>query len=134
MFQKYIEYGLHDTTVNDIIVEEFGLALLFRNGVYVLDDTDKENHLSKPCKMNIFVEYFDKNRLFEHCTFLKCHKKRFSVVNLSDIKKLLLKNRFNIYMDFYSPLANAISLRGDIGKYAVEIVITEIQSIKFETI
>lgn len=131
MFEKYIEYGLHDTSVNDISIEENGLAFLFQEGVYILDGADKETSLSKPCKMSVIVEDFDKNSLFEHCCFYKRHKKHFSEVNFSDIKKLLSKNRFAIDLDFYSPFARAISLRGRIGKYSVEILITEIQNIKF---
>lgn len=134
MFKKNIEYILHDTSVNDIIINDYGLTFLFQNGVYVLDDIGKEAHLSKPCKISFFVEYFNKHRLFEHCTFYKCHKTHFSEVDISEIKKLLLKNHFNIDLDFYSPVANAISIKGDIGKYMVEMIITEIQSIKFETI
>ena len=132
MFEKCIEYGLHDTFINDIIVEENGLIFLFQEGVYILDDMGRETTLSKPCKMNICIEDFDSNRLFEHCSFYKCRKKHFSEVDLSDIKKLLLINRFAIDLDFYSPFARAISIRGHIGKYMAEIRISEIQSIKFE--
>ena len=132
MFEKYIEYGLHDTNVNDIIIGENGLIFLFCNGVYILDDTGKETCLSKPCKMNIFVDDFDSNRLFEHCTLYKCYKKCFSEVDLSDIKDLLQKNHFVIDLDFYSPFAKAISLQGHIGKYMIEIRVTEIKNIEFE--
>lgn len=131
MFEKYIEYGLHDTNVNDIIIEKNGLTLLFREGVYILNDAGKETSLSKPCKMNINIENFNSNSLFEHCSFYKCYKKHFSEVDLFEIKKLLLKNPFEIDLDFYSPFARAISLRGHIGKYLAEIKITEIQSIEF---
>ena len=132
MFENYIEYGLHDTYVNDIIIGENGLTFSFGNGVYILDDTGKEACLSKPCKMNIFVDHFDSNRLFEHCSFHKCYKRHFTEVDLSDIKELLLKNNFEIDLDFYSPFAQAISLQGHIGKYLIEIRITEIKNIEFE--
>lgn len=132
MFGKCIEYGLHDTSVNDIIIEENGVILLFQDGVYFLNDAEKETALSKPCKMCIKIEDFDKNSLFEHCSFYKCHKKHFSEIEFSEIKKLLLKNRFDIDLDFYSKFARAISLRGHIGKYLAEIRITEIQSIEFK--
>lgn len=132
MFGKCIEYGLHDTYVNDIIIEENGLTFLFEEGVYILNDTGKETSLSKPCKMCINIEDFDKNSLFEHCLFYKCHKNHFSEVEFSDIKKLLSKYRFVIDLDFYSTFARAISLRGHIGKYLAEIRITEIQSIEFK--
>ena len=132
MFEKYIEYGLHDTYVNEIISSENGLTFSFCKGVYILDNAGKECHLSNPCKMNIYVDDFDSNRLFEHCSFYKCHKKRFSEVDLSDIKNLLLKNHFEIDLDFYSPFAQAISLQGHIGKYLIEIRITEIKNIEFE--
>lgn len=134
MFEKYIEYGLHDTSINDINIEENGLVFLFQEGVYILDNTGKETSLSKPCKMRIYIEDFDKNSLWGHCSFHKCHKKHFSEIDFLDIKKLLLKNRFDIDLDFYSPFARAISLRGHIGKYLTEIRITEIQSIEFSMI
>ena len=82
--------------------------------------------------MNIFVVDFDSNRLFEHCTFHKCYKKRYAEVDLSDIKDLLKKTHFAIDLDFYSPFAQAISLQGHIGKYMIEILITEINNIEFE--
>ena len=132
MFKKCIEYGLHDTSVNDITLNEDGLIFLFQDGVYILNDMNKETTLSKPCKMYIDIEHFDKSRLFEHCNFYKCYKKRFSEINFLVIKKLLSKNRFVIDLDFYSPFASAISIRGHICKYMVEIRITEIQSIKFK--
>lgn len=132
MFEKYIEYGLHDTSVNGIIIKENGLTFLFQEGVYILNDAGKETSLSKPCKMCINIEYFDKNSLFEHCSFYKCNKKHFSEVEFSDIKNLLSKNRFVVDLDFYSPFARAISLRGHIGKYLAKIRITEIQSIEFK--
>ncbi len=94
--------------------------------------TGKETILSKPCKMRIYIDDFDSNRLFEHCSFYKCRKKHFFEIDLSDIKKLLSKNRLTIDLDFYSPFARAISIRGYMGKYMVEIRITEIQSIEFE--
>ncbi|MCH5162180.1 MAG: hypothetical protein J1G38_01670 [Clostridiales bacterium] len=132
MFDRYIEYGLHDTFINDIIINKNGLTFSFCNGVYILDDTGKESYLSKPCKMNIYVDDFDINRLFEHCSFYKCHKNRWAEVDLADIKDLLLKNHFAVNLDFYSPFAQAISLQGNIGKYLIEIRITEIKNIEFE--
>ena len=131
MFEKFIEYGLHDTTVNDIIIEENGLAFLFKNGVYILSETDQELFLSKPCLMKIYIDGFDGNRLLEHCSFYKCFKKHFSEVDFSDIKKRLLKSCFDIDLYFYSPFAKAISLRGYIGKYMIEIRVTEIKTIEF---
>ena len=132
MFEKCIEYGLHDTYINDIIIEENGLTFLFQDGVYTLNDAGKEISLSKPCKMYIKIENFDKNSLFAHCCFYKCHKNHFSEVEFLEFKKLFSKNCFVIDLDFYSPFARAISLRGHIGKYLAEIRITEIQSIEFK--
>lgn len=132
MFEKYIDYGLHDTSINDITIEENGLAFIFNGGVYILNDAGKEATLSKPCRMMINIEDFYGDKLFEHCSFYKCHKKRFSEIDFSEVKKLLLKNRFDIDLDFYSPFARAIALKGYIGKYMIEIRITEILSIEFQ--
>ena len=133
MFEKCVEYGLHDTTVNDILIEEYGLTLLFRDGVYLLNDEGKETRLSKSCAMHVYVEDFDSARLFEHCSFYKYHKNRFSEIEFADIKKLLLKNSFHVDLDFYSPFARAILIRGYIGKYMIEVQISEVKSIEFET-
>lgn len=80
MFEKYIEYGLHDTSVNNIVIEESGLTFVFQDGVYILNDAKKETELSKPCKMCIDIECFEKNKLFVHCSFYKCNKNHFSEV------------------------------------------------------
>lgn len=134
MFEKYIEYGLHDTAADDIVLEDNGLVFIFGEGVYILDGEGKETVLSAPCKMSVTVENFDKNSLFEHCVFYKCLFGRFSEVDFAEIKSLLQKNRFDIDLDFYSPFARTISLKGHIGKYMVEIQIGEIQAITFEEI
>ena len=132
MFERYIDYGLHDTFVNDIVIEENGLTFLFNEGVYILNDAGKESTLSKPCRLKINIEDFCGDRLFEHCSFYKCHKKHFSEADFSEVKKLLLKNCFDVDLDFYSPFARAIALKGYIGKYMIEIRVTEILSIEFK--
>lgn len=134
MFEKYIEYGLHDTAADDIAIGERGITFIFGEGVYILDGEGKETVLSGPRKMSVTVENFDKNKLYEHCTFYKCRRGRYSEVDFTEIKKLLRKNRFDIDLDFYSPFARAISLKGHIGKYMLEIQISEIQAITFQEI
>ena len=134
MFEKYIEYGLHDASIDDIVIEERGLSFIFGEGVYLTDERGKETVLSKPCKMTVSVENFDKNGLTEHCVFYKCRKGRYFEVDFADIKKLLQKSRFDIDLDFYSPFARAISLRGNIGEYIIVTEITEVQAVEFENI
>lgn len=132
MFEKNINYGLHDTSVHGISIEDGGLSFSFENGVYILNDEGRETVLSNPCKMLISIENFDKNSIFEHCSFYKCRKNRIYEVDFADIQKLLLKNCFSIDSDFYSPFLRAISLRGYIGKYRAEILITEVRSVEFK--
>ena len=134
MFEKTVDYGLHDTLVHDIEVEENGVSLSFREGVYELSGEGKEISLTKPCKMCITVENFDKTDLYAHCSFYKCRKNRYAEIGYSELKTLLGTNPFEIDLDYYSPFARAVLLRGHIGAYRIEMQITEVQTIAFEAL
>ena len=131
MLKKQIDYGLHDAYIYDILLEENGISLLFNDGVYLLDENGKETQLSAPCKMLINVENFDKSKIYAHCDFRKTHKNRFKNIEFTDLKKLLLKDKINIDLDFYSPFAQAISIKGTICRCFIELTIYDVVSIEF---
>lgn len=132
MFEKRLEYGLHDTFVHDIAIEENGVSLFFREGVYESDGEGKENFLTQPCKMVLTVENFDKENIFAHCSFYKCRKNRYAEIDFSEMKSLLSKSPFEIDLDFYSPFARAVLLRGRIGAHGIEMQVTEVQTVALE--
>ena len=134
MFEKILDYGLHDTLVHDIVMEESGVTLLFREGVYELSGEGKEIALTEPCKMRLTVENFDTTDLYAHCSFYQCCKNRYAEIGFSEMKALLANDPFEIDLDYYSPFARAVLLRGHIGAYLIEVQITEVQTIAFEAL
>lgn len=48
-----------------------------------------------------------------------------------DLCNMLINNNFKIYLDFYSSFAQGLLLKGFCDKYEIELLITEVNDIKF---
>ena len=126
-----MKYALHDTEINKIVCNNKGLELHFVNGVYLLDEKGKETELSNPCRMDITINGFDNTKLYEHITVTKTRKLKVSEIEFYDFLKLLEKNLFKIDIDYYSFFGSSILLKGYVGKYIIELIITEIEKAEY---
>lgn len=127
---KY-QYGLHDTVINRITRIDVGIILEFNNGVYLLDG-GRETVLSKKCYLELKINFFDKQKMFEHIKIRHIHKKKIGYLEYDEFEALLLKNAFSVYLDYYCPFADSLLLKGSMGKYGIiEFEVTEIAELSY---
>lgn len=127
---KY-QYGLHDTEINRITRTDVGIILEFNNGVYLLDDTGKEIVLSKKCYLELKINFFDRQKMFEHIEIKRICKKKIKEIEYDEFEELLLKNTFSVYLDYYCPFGDSLLIKGSMDKYSIEFVVTEIAELSY---
>lgn len=127
---KY-QYGLHDTTINRITCTDDGIILEFDDGVYLLDETGRETVLSKKCYLEIKINFFNRQKMFEHIEIERIYKKKSEEIEYDEFITLLSKYAFSIYLDYYSPFADSLLIRGSIGKYGIDFVVTEVAELTY---
>lgn len=131
MFEFNRKYGFHDTEITDISLIDNELKIFFSNGIYVLDNTGREDFLTESCCMNFL---FDKETCClpeESVTIYLCRKNKRKSVSIEEFKKILSKTKFGILFDYYSRFARSVMFKGYILKYEVEFIVEEIAEVIF---
>lgn len=126
-----MNYGLHDTVINNIDENGEFLCLYFANGVYHIDSTGKELNVTSKCRMEINIIGFNERTAYKYVEIYRYYKNKFYEMKYIDFKKLLKQSIFDIEFDYYSGFNNSIMLIGYIGKYKIELKITDIHKINF---
>lgn len=127
---KY-QYGLHDTIINRITRTDDGIILEFDNGVYLLDDSGHETVLSKKCNLELKINFFNTQKMYEHIEIKRICKKKIEEIEYDEFEALLSKNTFTVYLDYYCPFGDSVLIKGSIGKYGIEFVVTEIAELSY---
>lgn len=127
---KY-QYGLHDTEINRVTCTEFGIILEFDRGVYLLDNTGKETELSKKCYLELKINFFDKQKMYEHIAIKRIRKNKIKDIEYLEFEAMFAKNALDIYLDYYSPFADSLLIKGFMDKHEIELVVTEIAELSF---
>ena len=127
---KY-QYGLHDTVINRIIRTDYGIILEFDDGVYLLDDMGHETVLSKKCYLELKINDFDRQNMFQHIAINLIRKKRIKEIEYDEFERLLSKNAFSVYLDYYRPFGDAFLIKGTMGKYGIEFEVSEIAELTY---
>lgn len=129
-FKSNLNYGLHDTEINDIDFDDTVLKLQFNSGVYFLNSEGKETELSGKCIWCFKIRDFNKASLFEHITLYKAYKNKFAEIDFKSFKKILCKNCFQIENCYSTPFNNSLLFKGYVGKFKIDFCISEIESIR----
>lgn len=124
------KYGLHDSEITKIEFTNSMISLYFDKGVYNLDGEGKEQSLSPSCKCNITLPIYNVKDIPSYLVIHKKWKNKIVEISYDSLCKMLEKNYFSIDYDFYSYFANAVLLKGFVGKYALEFLITDIQNME----
>lgn len=127
---KY-QYGLHDTVINRITRTNDGIVLEFDDGVYLLDDTGRETILSKKCYLEIKINFFNKQKMFEHIGIDRIYKKKIEEIEYDEFEALLSRNGFLVFLDYYCPFGDSILIRGSVGKYGIDFSVTEVAELSY---
>lgn len=124
-------YGLHDTEISDIKISDIGIVFTFKSGVYLLNDSGKETSKSQSCNLEINISDFDISKADEHLTIYKIYKSKIKEIEFPKFEQLLKIFGFKIIVDYYSDFDKSVLLEGYIDKYKIQLIITEIEKIKF---
>ena len=103
----------------------------FDNGVYLLDDSGHETELSKKCYLKVKINFFDRRNMFEHIEIKRICKKKIEKIEYEEFEALLSKNTFTVYLGYYCPFGDSVLIKGSIGKYGIEFVVTEIAELSY---
>lgn len=120
------KYCLHDCIIDKIEIKKSSLILYSHEGVYKLNDKTKEYEKIKNCKIIIEIKDLVEEECHEHISidiFKKNLKRNISFNKFCD---LVAKNKYKIYLDFYSPFARGLLFKGCSKKCEVELLITEV--------
>lgn len=126
-----MKYALHDTEISKIVCNNEGLELHFGKGVYLLNEKGTESELSKPCRLVITINGFDRTRTYEHITVTRTKKSKVTEMDFADFLKLLEKDSLRIDIDYYSFFGASILLKGYLNKCEIELTVTEIEKAEY---
>src|SRR5690554_3283848 len=123
------KYILHECIIDEITNEESNIKFIFNNGIYSINE--EITTLTNKCIMEFILPSFNIDEAYEYISVRLFYKKRVKEVEYMDLVKLLSKNKFKVYLDYYSEHAQSILLKGTLKNYEVELIITDIKDIKF---
>lgn len=132
IFEKLFQYGYHDTDIYEIYGENLSIKLKFNNGVYMLDDEGKETCLTKPIAINLKINsHYDS---FKDALEIREYGKKIKYIDYDILNKYLLKERFGIWMLYYSKLGKCILIDGGIMSRQISLFIEGIEDIDFQAL
>ena len=123
------KYTLHECVIDELINEKSCIKLIFNNGIY--SNNEEVITLTNKCIMEFELPSFNIDESYEFISIKLIHKKRVKEIEYTDLVKLLSKNIFKVYLDYYSELAQSTLLKGTLKNYEVELIITDIKDIRF---
>lgn len=126
------DLSLHDSILNQILITENGIKLIFNNGIYKTDSNGIQTELTNKCCMNIKINEFDSKNLFQHIEIYKIYKKKVTEINYQELSNLLNVYYFDIDDEFYSQFSKSLLLVGFIEKIKIIFKISEIENTSFE--
>ena len=115
LFEKIFLYDYHDTSINQIIIDD-KITLIFENGIYASNENGDKQLLTGKAYMNIFVsdnKYMDTIEDFDN---------RKGLISLKKFNKKLKNYIFEVFNLYYSCFCNMILIEGNfINDYKAKI-------------
>lgn len=127
--KMYKEYCLHDCAIDKINIEENGLILYSKGGIYRCKNDNKDYKRIENCKIHIKIDYFSKEVSYEHISIYAFKKNNRKEISVKKLCKMVDSYGLNIYLVFYSLFANSLLIKGYCNKYEIELLISEINDI-----
>ena len=133
IYDALFKYGLHDTSISNLIIDNFSVSFQFNEGVYILDATNKETIKTDKIYLKIYVENFAEENIFQHlsCRFFK----RGKILELGIdefINKIKPLHNFIINV-YYSEFNNELLIMGSLDGYDYEFIIENVERIEYNT-
>lgn len=126
VFDTLTQYGLHDTKIDRIILEGNSIVFEFDNGVYGLSESGKEVALTDKCSLKITVDTAANEELENYVDIRRSFKKKTKELTIRELIGLADKNYFDVHNLYFSAFNSEVLIVGGIGKYGIEIYISDI--------
>ncbi|MDE6356400.1 MAG: hypothetical protein K2L67_04060 [Clostridia bacterium] len=91
----------------------------------------KETEKTQKCMMSLKISGFNPIAAYEHITVYRFKGTKFKEISFNDFCELVKANGFEIHLDYYCDFAKSILLKGDMGKFGIEISLTEVAEINY---
>ena len=127
IFERLSQYGFHDTELSSIHGEKLEIRLNFDKGIYLLNETGKENVLSNPTQILFKISSYYSS--FEEALEIKEYGKKIKYLDYSSIKKYIQEDGFGISMVYYSKFNNCVLFDGGVSKKNIMFSIEGISEI-----
>ena len=128
IFEKLLQYGFHDTHITKIEIEAFEIRLEFKKGIYMLDESGREQFLSKPMQI-IFKINSTCVGMAQDAFEIREWSKKLKHLDYSTFEKCFKKDDFGILMLYYSNFNNSILIEGGFFNKKIMVSIEEIDEI-----
>lgn len=129
-----MKYELHDSQINNILIDENKIVLSFSEGFWELDTNGKEASQKQNSKIifNIDNEFSVPIEDFISIRISK-RKNVFKPLSLRDFKKLIKKSPFDVYMEYNCVFSSRkfLQLYSNKIRALVEIFIEDIKSVEY---
>ena len=126
VFDALMQYGLHDTKIDRITPEGNSIVFEFDNGVYGLSASGKEMALTGKCRLKITADIAATAELENYVNIRRSFKNRTKELTITELTGLVDKYCFNVDNLYFSVFNNEVLIVGGIGKYGIEIYISDI--------
>lgn len=126
IFDALTQYGLHDTKIDRITLEGNSIIFEFDNGVYGLSASGKEMALTDKCRLKIVVDIAAATELENYVDIRRSFKNRIQELSTKELTEFVDKYYFDVHNLYFSAFNNEALIVGGIGKYGIEIYISDI--------
>ena len=126
VFDVLTQYGLHDTKIDRIILEENSMVFEFDNGVYGLSASGQEVALTNKCSLKITVDTAANEELENYVDIRRSFKNRIKELTIKEFTGLADKHYFDVHNMYFSAFNSEVLIVGGIGKYGIEIYISDV--------
>lgn len=134
-FNEYLyQYNLHDCKIDDVIFDNNKIIFFFGAGVYELSPTGKEIQLTDSCRMTIQLEETNPQKIYDHIEITQIITRKIDEIDCVEFVDIVKKYKLDVDMNYYSRFCNTILLKGYINKARYELLISEVETVKFSFI
>lgn len=126
VYEALTQYGLHDTKIDRITPKGNSVVFEFNNGVYGLSAFGKETELTGKCSLKITVDIAATAEIENYVNIRRSFKNRTKELTITELTVLV--DKYGIIVDnlYFSAFSNEVLIVGGIGKYGIDIYISDI--------
>ena len=129
-YQMFATYSFHDTKIDDIEILSDGIVLLCNEGLNLLTHNPSDGNKTPSCKVKICIDNFDSKHLLQNLEIKKSRKNKTREIEFNLFSRLLKKDAFKVYFDYYCYFSRSIKLEGVSNSFYFSLTISDINKLE----